>query len=384
MMTEKPDYYETLGISRDADANEIKRAYRKLAREHHPDVNNGDKDSEARFKEINEAYQILSDPQKREVYDRYGHRGFDQQSYGGGGAGFEGFGDFGGIGDIFDMFFGAGQSAGSTRGRSAAERGNDLRYDVELTLEEAAHGASRKIRMSRLETCDTCEGTGAKPGSHPETCGVCHGAGQVRQQVQSFFGTQIRITTCPKCHGEGRVVNSPCDDCSGQGRVRRAVEKTVDIPAGVDNGMRIRLAGEGDAGRRGGPSGDLYIFTHVRQHDFFERRDDDLWCEISVGFPMAALGGTIDVRTIDGSEKLNITPGTQSGETYTLKGKGMPDPNTGRAGDLNVVIKVMTPTRLTEDQRELLRKFAELRGEEIRETNDKSFFERVKDAFTGQ
>lgn len=370
-------------MSRNATQNDIKKAFRNLAREHHPDVNAGDSESEDRFKEINEAYQILSDPQKKEVYDRYGHRGFEHGG-GYGGGGFEGFGDFGGIGDIFDMFFGGAASGQATRGKSAAERGNDLRYDVELTLEEAAHGVSRKIRLSRLETCDTCSGSGAKPGSNPETCGTCHGSGQVRQQVQSFFGTQIRITACPRCHGEGRVIGSPCADCSGQGRVRRTIEKSVDIPAGVDNDMRVRLAGEGDAGRRGGPNGDLYLFTHIKQHEFFERREDDLWCEIAVGFATAALGTNIDVRTIDGKEQLHIAPGTQSGEVYTLKGKGMPDPNTGKFGNQNVVIKVQTPTKLNDEQRELLKKFAELRGEEIREMHDKSFFERVKDAFAGQ
>lgn len=376
-MADKRDYYEVLGVGRDAGPNEIKQAFRRLAREHHPDVNAGDRKSETRFKEINEAYQVLSDPEKREVYDRYGHRGFEQ-GYGGD------YGGFGGIGDIFDMFFGTAGAGGATRSRSGAERGNDLRYDVELTLEEAAHGVNRTVRMSRMETCAACGGSGAKPGSHPETCGACHGSGQIRQQVQSFFGTQIRITACPRCHGEGRVVNTPCEDCSGQGRVRKTIEQSVDIPAGIDNDMRIRLAGEGDAGRRGGPSGDLYIFTHVRRHDFFERRGSDLWCEMSVGFVLAALGGSIDVRTIDGSEQLNISPGTQPGETYKLKGKGMPDPNTGRVGDQNVVIRVQTPTRLNDEQRELLRKFAALRGEEICEVHEKSFFERVKDAFTSQ
>ncbi len=379
-MADKRDYYEVLGVSRDVGPNEIKQAFRRLAREHHPDVNAGDRKSETRFKEINEAYQVLSDPEKREVYDRYGHRGFEQ----GQGGDYGGFGDVGGIGDIFDMFFGAAGAGGAARSRSSAERGNDLRYDVELTLEEAAHGVSRTIRMSRMETCATCGGSGATPGSHPETCGVCHGSGQVRQQVQSFFGTQIRITACPRCHGEGRVVNTPCEDCSGQGRGRKTIERSVDIPVGVDNDMRIRLAGEGDAGRRGGPSGDLYIFTHVRRHDFFERRGSDLWCEMSVGVVLAALGGCIDVRTIDGSEQLNISPGTQPGETYKLKGKGMPDPNTGRVGDQNVVIRVQTPTKLNDEQRELLRKFAAMRGEEIREVHEKSFFERVKDAFTSQ
>ncbi|MCE5198133.1 molecular chaperone DnaJ [bacterium] len=379
-MADKKDYYETLGVSRDASPNDIKRAFRRLAREHHPDVNNGDKESEARFKEINEAYPVLSDPEKKEVYDRYGHSGFEQPQYG---SGFGGFQDFGGIGDIFDMFFGGGQGVGAAGQRSAAERGNDLRYDLEMTLEEAAHGVQHTIKVTRMELCDVCEGSGAEPGTHPETCTMCHGTGQVRQQQQSFFGTQVRITTCPRCHGEGRTVSTPCKKCGGQGRVRRTIEKSVDIPAGVDTGMRVRLAGEGDAGLRGGPAGDLYIITHVRKHNYFERNGNDLWCELPIGFSLAALGGTIDVRTIDGTEELEVSPGTQSGEVYSFRGKGMPDAMGGRAGDLNVRIKVQTPTNLDDEQKELLKQFAEMRGEEINDARGKSFFERVKDAIHG-
>ncbi|MCL4500153.1 MAG: molecular chaperone DnaJ [Chloroflexi bacterium] len=379
-MADKQDYYETLGVPRNANLHDIKKAFKRLAREHHPDVNAGAEESEARFKEINEAYQVLSDPEKKEIYDRYGHQGLDQSF--GGGAGYTGFGDFG---DIFDMFFGGGggQSRSAGRTRPSAERGSDLRYDVELTLEESAHGVSRNIRLSRLEVCDACKGSGAQAGSHPETCGVCHGSGQVRQQQQSFFGTQIRITTCPRCHGEGHVISAACPDCSGQGRLRKTIDKTVDIPAGVDTGMRIRLTGEGDAGRRGGPNGDLYVVTHIRKHDFFERRGSDLWCEVKIGFPLAALGGTIEVRTIDSHEELEVSPGTQPGEVYSLRGKGMPDPTGGRQGDLNVVLKIETPTRLNEEQKELLRNFAASRGEEIKEVEGKSFFERVKDAISG-
>jgi len=378
-MADKRDYYETLGVPREASQADIKRAFKRLAREHHPDVNSHS-DAEERFKEVNEAYQVLSDAEKREVYDRYGHRGVDQSGYD---SGFGGFENAGGFGDLFEMFFGAGETRGSTRTRSGAERGNDLRYDVELTLEEAASGVERKIRYEHREACETCGGSGAQAGSKPETCHICHGSGQVRQQQQSFFGTQIRITTCPRCHGEGRVVNSPCSSCAGQGRVRKAVEKSVDIPAGVDTGMRIRLTGEGDSGVRGGPSGDLYIVTHIRQHDFFERRGHDLWCEVPISFPLAALGGTMDVRTIDGSAELDVTPGTQPGEVYSLRGKGMPDPSGRGRGDLNVVLKVETPTKLTDEQKDMLRKFAESRGDDIGESHGKSFFDRVKDAFNG-
>ncbi|MCE5313703.1 MAG: molecular chaperone DnaJ [Armatimonadota bacterium] len=379
-MADKQDYYEILGISRDADQNAVKRAYRRLARKHHPDVSS-DPEAETRFKQINEAYQVLSDPDKREVYDNYGHQGLEGgangQGYGGG------MGDFGGFGDIFDMFFGGAQTTRTTGGRPSAERGNDLRYDLEMTLEEAAHGFSKEIRYTRMEQCDTCKGSGAEPGTHPETCSVCHGSGQVRQQQQSFFGTQIRITTCPKCHGEGRTVGSPCHACSGQGRMRKTVDRTVDIPAGVDTGMRVRVTGQGDAGRRGGHNGDLYIITHVKKHDYFERRGSDLWCEVKIGFPTASLGGEIDVRTIDGTEQLEVSAGTQSGEVYVLRGKGLPDPTGGRQGDLNVLLRVETPTKLNDEQKDILRKFAEMRGEEIKDVQGKSFFERVKDAIHG-
>lgn len=377
-MSNKPDYYEILGVSRSATQNEIKSAYRRLARQHHPDVNSGAAESEAQFKLINEAYQVLCDPEKRELYDRYGHAGLGQAYDAGAG----GFGDFGGFGDIFDLFFGGGQRA-RTAARPTSERGSDLRYDVELTLEEAARGASKTIRFARSEKCETCDGAGAQPGSHPETCPTCRGAGQVRQQQQTILGTQIRITTCPICHGEGRVIRDPCPDCGGQGRTRTTVERTVDIPAGVDNGMRVRIPGEGDAGLRGGPGGDLHVFVHVRPHDVFERRGSDLWVEQPIGFALAALGGTVEVPTIDGSENLEVAAGTQPGEVYVLRGRGMPDPSGRGRGDLNVVLRVETPTGLDQEQKDLLRRFAESRGEEVRQAQGKSFFERVKDALNG-
>lgn len=377
-MAEKQDYYEILGVHRDANQNDVKKAYRRLAREHHPDVNPGDHTAEHRFKEINEAYQVLSDPEKREVYDRYGHAGVDQ-SYG---QNFGGFGDFSGFGDIFDMFFGGGPQ-GATRGRPTAERGNDLRYDFELTLEQAFHGMDAGISITRTEACEQCSGSGAEPGSHPQTCSMCHGAGQVRQQQQTILGAQIRITTCPTCHGEGATISNPCKKCAGQGRLRRTINKEIHIPAGVDTGTRIRIPGEGDAGLRGGPAGDLYVITHVRKHSFFERKGHDLWCQVPVSFSLAGLGGMIDVKTVDGTEKLHVATGTQSGEVYTLRGKGMPDPMGGHAGNQNVVIKVETPTRLNEEQKELLRQFAAARGEQVDEAREKGLFERVKDAFSG-
>lgn len=376
---DKRDYYEVLGVPKGASGDEVKKAFKRLARQYHPDVCDlGKSEAEHRFKEINEAYQVLSDPEKREVYDRYGHQGLDQNF----GNGFGGVSDFGGFGDIFDIFFGTGART-TTQTRSASQRGSDLRYDMEITLEESAKGVQRKVEISRMELCGECVGSGAEVGTHPEVCGLCHGTGQVRQQQQSFFGTQIRITTCPKCHGDGRVIGSPCKECAGQGRVRRAVEKLVDIPAGVDNDMRVRLSGEGDAGLHGGPRGDLYVFVHVRPHDFFERRGNDLWCEIPLSFPIAALGGTVKVRTLDGDAELDIAPGTQPGEVYALRGKGIPDPSGRGQGDLNVVVKVFTPSHLNEEQKDLLKNFAESLGEDIHEPDGRSFFERVKDAFSG-
>ncbi|NLN75344.1 MAG: molecular chaperone DnaJ [Armatimonadetes bacterium] len=375
-MANVSDYYETLGVDRDASQSAIKSAYRRLARQHHPDVNPDDHTSELRFKEINEAYQVLSDPEKREMYDRYGHEGLDS-TFGTN----PGYADFGGLGDIFDIFFGAGE-ARSGRGRSRSERGQDLRYDVTMTLEQAYHGMDSTFTLTRQEKCDVCSGLGADPASQPQNCSTCNGTGQVRQQQNTIFGTQIRIIACPKCHGEGVTESIPCAKCNGQGRFTQTSEKTVHIPPGMDTGMRMRLAGEGGAGLKGGPSGDLYIFSHVQQHDIFERKGNDLWCNVPVSFPLAALGGVIDVKTIDGSEKLNVAAGSQSGEIYTLRHKGMPDPNHGGFGDLNVVLKIVTPTNLTEDQKALLKQFAELRGEEINEAHEKGFFERVKDAFS--
>jgi len=382
-MADKRDYYEVLGVPRTASQDEIKRAYRRLARKHHPDVNPGDAEAESRFKEINEAYEVLSDTEKRSLYDRFGHSAVN------GGAngyppGYGGFTvDFGGFGDIFDMFFGAG-TRHTTRERPSVERGSDLRYDIELTLEEAATGVERKIRLTKLETCDVCEGSGIGEGGSTETCPTCRGTGQVRQQQQTFLGTQIMITTCPRCEGEGRIITNPCRECGGQGRVRRTSEKTVKIPAGVDDGTRVRIAGEGEAGAKGGPPGDLYIVTFIKPHEIFERRGNDLWREIEVPMTQAALGATIKIKTLDGEENLNIAEGTQHGEIYTLRDKGMPDLRGHGRGDLNVIVKIKVPAKLTEEEKNVLRQFAELRGEDTGGQEEKGFFERVRDAFGGR
>ena len=377
-MANKKDYYQLLGLSKDASQNEIKKAFRNLAREHHPDVNDSNKEAEAKFKEINEAYQILSDPEKRQVYDRYGHEGFTQN--GGGGVNFGGFEDFGGIGDIFDMFFGGGQRSSANQG-PRPERGADLRFDLELTLEEAYTGVQKPIKISRLEKCDNCSGSGAEPGSKKNVCVMCAGAGQVRSQQQTIFGTQVRVGVCPRCHGEGKIFENPCKTCSGGGQVRKTAEKPVDIPAGVDSGMRVRVAGEGDSGTLGGPNGDLYIFTHVKEHPMFRRKGNDLWCEVTIGFPLASLGGEIEVLTIDEKHKTTIHAGIQSGEVIKVRGKGMPDPRSGSKGDFNIIVKVKTPTKLNHEQKELVKKLAESLGDEIHQPQGKSFFENVKRMF---
>ncbi|MDO8682939.1 MAG: molecular chaperone DnaJ [Armatimonadota bacterium] len=379
-MASKRDYYEILGVPRSASADEIKKAYRRLARTHHPDVNRHDKAAEDTFKEINEAYEVLSDTQKRNVYDRFGHNGPSGRT----GAGFD-FNEGFGFGDIFDVFFGSGGFGQTTaRERNVSERGADLRADVEMTLEEAAKGIEKTLRISRMETCKACDGSGAEPGSKPETCTTCHGAGQVRRQQTGFFGTSIGVGICPHCRGEGRVVKSPCHECGGEGRTRGSAQIEVKIPAGVDNDNRIRLSGEGDAGMRGGPPGDLYVFPHIKPHSIFERRGNDIWCEVMVTFAQAALGATIAVPTLDGEEKLHLAEETQGGEVFRLRDHGIPDVNGRGKGSLNVVVKVQTPTKLSQEERQLLEDFAKSRGENLEAEPDKSFFEKVKDAFSGR
>lgn len=376
-MASKRDYYEILGVARGASADEIKRAYRRLARKHHPDVNQQDTEAEARFKEINEAYEVLSDPQKKSAYDQFGHAGLNGQ----GGYGVDM--NFGGLGDIFDMFFGSGFGGAATREHAGPQRGADLRYDLTLTLEEAATGVEKEIRINRFEVCDTCGGSGARPGTSSDVCSVCHGSGQLRQAVSGLFGQTVRIATCPRCRGEGRVITNPCEDCGGEGRRRRAVRKMVDVPAGVDTGMRMRLSGEGDVGMKGGPHGDLYIVTHVQEHPIFQRDGNDIYCRVTVTMVQAALGASVEVPVLGGKERLNLSEATQNGQAYTLRGRGIPDPNGRGKGDQHVIVEVETPDRLNDEQKRLLVQFAELRGEKLEVEEDKGFFERVKDALGG-
>jgi len=349
------DLYETLGVSRSATPEEIKRAFRQLAREHHPDVNQ-DPQADERFKEINEAYQVLSDPERRVVYDRTGRTGSNTRDAGG-------FGPFGAspFEDIFDMFFGRERPAG---GEPGPERGSDLRITLEVTLEEAAHGADKVIQVTREETCPVCFGTGAEKGSTPETCPTCHGAGQVRYSRRTAFGSFAQITTCPQCGGRTKVVRHPCGECGGTGRANANREISVKVPAGVEDGTRLRLSGEGEAGMRGGGRGDLYVDVTIATHAVFARRGHDLHCEVPITMVQAALGDQVEVPTLDGPASLIVTPGFQPGSTMKLRGKGMPTLRDGR-GDLIVHFQVVVPTELTKEQERLLLQFGKLRGEQV-------------------
>jgi molecular chaperone DnaJ len=372
----KRDYYEVLGVSRTAKDTEIKAAFRKLAMQHHPDRNPGDKDCEHRFKEINEAYDVLKDGDKRAAYDRLGHAAFEQ----GMGAGAAGFGaDFAStFADIFDDFFGM---SGARRGaRGGRERGADLRYNMEITLEDAFHGKGAQINIPIPVTCDACSGTGAKTGTRPKTCASCGGAGKVRH-AQGFFTLE---RTCVACQGRGQVIEQPCPTCSGSGRVTRARTLAVNIPPGVEDGTRIRLAGEGEAGVRGGPSGDLYIFLSIAAHTFFQRDGADLHCRVPVSMVTAALGGEFELPTIDGSNsRVKIPPGTQSGRRFRLAGKGMPVLRSKQSGDMYVQVMVETPQNLTKRQRELLMEFEQLSSHDTH-PEATGFFGKVKEFFGGR
>jgi len=378
----KRDYYEVLGVSRDASEEEIKKAYRRLARQYHPDVNKDDPEAEAKFKEISEAYRVLSDPESRAQYDRFGHAAFEgPQGAGAGQGGFDPFGGFGGFGDfddIFDMFFGGGTER---RRRAGPRQGADLRYDLELSFEEAAFGIETEIEVPRTEVCGRCRGSRAEPGSRVRECPHCGGRGEIRESRQTPFGRFVNVQTCPYCRGEGKTVDQACIECRGRGVVTKRRKIRVKVPAGVDDGFRLRLAGEGEAGERGGPPGDLYVFISVRKHDFFERRGNDIFCEVPISFVQAALGDEIEVPTLSGTARLKIPEGTQTGAQFRLKGNGVPDPRGYGRGDQYVSIRVVTPTRLTAKQKELLKEFARAGGDDVPEV--KRFFDRVKDALKG-
>ncbi|MEI7970537.1 MAG: molecular chaperone DnaJ [Betaproteobacteria bacterium] len=372
----KRDYYEVLGVNRDASDEDIKKAYRKLAMKFHPDRNPDSKDAEEKFKEVKEAYEMLSDPQKRAAYDSYGHAGVDPSAAaaGGGGPGFSGF--EGVFGDIFGEIFGGG---GGGRQRSNVYRGADLRYNLEISLEEAARGTETRIRIPTMDECETCHGSGAKPGTQPKACATCGGHGQVRMQ-QGFFSIQ---QTCPKCHGSGKVVSDPCGSCSGVGRIKRQKTLSVKIPAGVDEGDRIRLSGEGEAGANGGPGGDLYVVIQIREHSVFTRDHNDLHCEMPISFTTAALGGEIEIPTLDGAAKIRIPSETQTGKVFRLRGKGIKGVRSGTHGDLLCHVVVETPVALTPRQRELLEELEAINNRDGSAHNPraKSWMEKVKDFF---
>lgn len=375
----KRDYYEVLGVSRGVSEQEIKKAYRRLARKYHPDVNPGNKEAEEKFKEIQEAYEVLSDTEKRARYDQFGHAGMNA-----GGPGFGGMGaDFGSFGDIFDMFFSGG--FGGTARRQGPQRGADLRLDLEITFEEAAFGGEKEIGVPRQERCDACQGSGAAPGTRPRTCPTCQGTGQVRLSQNTPLGHFQTVRTCHQCHGQGTIIEKPCPDCRGRGVIQRTRKIKIKIPAGVDTGSRLRLAGEGESGGRGGPPGDLYIYFSVRPHKFFRRDGYEIMCEVPVTMVQAALGDNILVDTLDGKVELHIPAGAQSGSTFRLKGKGIPRLNGVGRGDQHIRIQVETPTNLNEQQKELLREFARLYGSEPKgfKEQEKGFFKKVKDAFMG-
>ena len=371
----KRDFYEILGVNRDASDDEIKKAYRKLAMKHHPDRNPDNPKAEEHFKEAKEAYEILSDAQKRQAYDQFGHAGVDPQA-GPGGAGMGGFADA--FSDIFGDIFGGGRGGGGG-GRSTVYRGADLRYNLEISLEEAARGTDTRIRIPAMEECETCKGSGAKPGTQPKTCATCGGAGQVRMQ-QGFFSIQ---QTCPKCHGTGRIIPEPCPGCHGAGRVKQQKTLQVKIPAGINEGMRIRSAGNGEPGTNGGPPGDLYIEIRVKQHDIFERDGDDLHCTVPVGLATAALGGTIEVPTLGSQAQIELPEGTQHGKTFRLRGKGIKGLRSSYPGDLYCHVAVETPVKLTEHQRKLLKELDESfrKSGDRHSPNAKSWTDRVKDLF---
>lgn len=349
-MSNKRDYYEILGVQRDARDDELKSAYRKLALKFHPDRNPGDKNAEDQFKEAAEAYEVLRDPQKRGLYDQYGHAGLE-------GTGFSGFGGFEDIfssfGDIFEDFFGFG---GRRRSGSRARRGSDLRYDLTLDFMEAVFGTETEIKIEKMETCPTCNGDRCEPGTSPESCRQCGGMGQVTRN-QGFFTVR---STCPVCRGDGQAIAHPCKECRGSGQIAVAKKVSVKIPAGVDDGSRLRLTGEGEPGLRGGPHGDLYVFIYVKEHGFFKRRDNDIICSVPVSFVQAALGDKIKVPTLNGDKKLQIPKGTQPGDVFYFRGEGIASLRTGRQGDQIIQVDIKTPTHLSKRQEALLREFAEL------------------------
>jgi len=379
-MATKRDYYELLGVARNASEDEIKKAFRRLARQYHPDVNK-EKGAEGRFKEINEAYEILGDAQKRQAYDRFGHAGVGAGvGAGAGGNPFEGFG-FGSFNDLFEQLFANAAGAGTQRrGAAGVQRGADLRYELTISFEEAVRGCQKEIEIPRWETCPNCRGNGAQPGTSTARCPNCQGSGELRRVQQSIFGQFVNVMVCDRCKGEGRIITTPCERCHGQGRVRNVRRVTVNIPAGVDDGINVRVTGEGEAPPRGGTPGNLYVALTVKPHEYFKRQGTDITYELPISFAEATLGDKVKIPTLDGEEEVDIPAGTQSGRVFRLKGRGVPVVHSTSRGDELVTVKLVTPQKLTTRQKELLKEFAEIERQQ-NERGQANLFDKIKDAF---
>lgn len=375
-MADKRDYYEVLGISKGASEDEIKKAYKKMARKYHPDLNPGDKEAEEKFKEVNEAYEVLSDSDKKARYDQYGHAGVDP-NFGAGGAGFDGSFDFGDLGDIFGSFFGGGFGGGRRTNPNAPQRGESIRMSLAISFEEAAFGCEKEVSVDRMEQCGACRGNGCAPGTTPEICPDCHGTGQVQVRRQTPMGVFATTSPCPKCGGRGKIIHQPCKDCHGTGAVRKRKTIQATIPAGIDNGQTISIRGQGHAGKNGGPAGDLLITITVRPHELFRREGTSVLCEAPITFAQAVLGAELEIPTIDGKVKYDLPEGTQSGTTFRLKGKGIPAINGRGRGDQYVTVYIETPRNLNREQKEALKKFAESVGDNNYEER-KKFFKKFK------
>ncbi len=379
-MADKRDYYEVLGINKGASADEIKKAYRALAKKYHPDMNPGDKDAEVKFKEVNEAYAVLSDEEKKRIYDQYGHAGLDGSAgFGGAGAGgfsggFSNF-DFGDIGDIFSSFFGGGASSGSSSRRNGPIRGEDIAYRITLSFEEAAFGCKKDISYNRIERCSDCGGSGAEKGTSAETCPQCHGTGQIRVTQKTMLGMMQTTRPCDACRGTGKIIKTPCKNCNGKGYVKVTKKLSISIPAGIDDGERVGVTGQGNEGRNGGSAGDLVIVVNVRPHSIFKRDGYNLYCEVPITYAEAALGAELSIPTLEGDVKYTIPEGTQTGTRFTIRGSGIQIPRSQRKGDLIFTVNVEVPKNLNENQKELLRQFAESCGEK-NTPKRRSFFKR--------